>query len=142
MRGAGTARALASALALMPSGTRKSSRRTSPGWIGRMPFLYISCRSSVVVHDRHLLGTARSPAKADPGRVVDADGVLPLPFAPQRSQPIARGRSKECQGVCGIQLSKFPHGHLRASRVALRAASFEQLPCFPVAEAPYHSRNL
>jgi hypothetical protein len=76
--GAGTCNAIAKALALIPSGTRNSSRRISPGWIGRI-LLVAMLYLSVVINDFNIHWASVRPAEAHAPLVVDADAVLARP---------------------------------------------------------------
>ena len=67
---AGTRMSFESLFALSPSGLRYSSRRISPGWIGRMPFL-ITFVLLVVVDDFDVLDPGVGPtggARCETGR--------------------------------------------------------------------------
>jgi hypothetical protein len=66
-RVAGTCSLLASALTLKSRGARQSSRRMSPGWIGRIPFLGVShsIAFSVVVDDLDMRRPVVGPDEAN-----------------------------------------------------------------------------
>jgi hypothetical protein len=88
IRISGTANALARAYWLMPRGSRKSWRSTSPGWVGGKSAM-ASLRSSVVIDDLHVERVAVPPDEAEPPLVVDADAVLASAIAAERFEPVA-----------------------------------------------------
>src|SRR5271165_3892686 len=79
MRRGGTQSALASADWLRPSGRTNSSRRISPG-VG-----FGNQSASVVVDDFDIGRTSFPPLETDAPLVVDANRILPLPFALERN---------------------------------------------------------
>src|SRR5689334_25282868 len=82
---------LASAPADILSGTRNSSRRTSPGCIG-LSFLVIAASLLMVVHDFDLRRAFRRPNEAHPELVVATDRVLSLAIPRKRFKAIAGRR--------------------------------------------------
>src|ERR1700722_13530818 len=85
----GKPQALARAPADMFSGTKNSSRRTSPGCMG-LSFLAIAPSFLlVIVHNLDLRRAFRRPNKAYPELVVDPDRVLSFAVAYQRLKTVA-----------------------------------------------------
>src|SRR3546814_14508882 len=78
-----------SALTLIPRGARYSSRRISPGWIGRMPFLDIRNSISVVIDDLDVPRPIFIPDKADAPLIINADAVLPGSISLECFQSVA-----------------------------------------------------
>lgn len=74
MRRGGTPIATARRFWLRFRGSRKSSIRTSPGWIGAM--VLIGVTSSVVIDDLDVDGPGVGPGEADRPLLVDPDAVL------------------------------------------------------------------
>jgi hypothetical protein len=85
MRVAGTRNAIASAFTDMPSGSRNSSLRISPGWLvtrlGVAIFLVVIDDFDI---DRPFLG----PSKADAPLIVDSNGILSLALPCEQLKPI------------------------------------------------------
>ena len=65
---------------------------------------------SVVVHDRHIGGAIRCPAKADPVTCVDPDAELTEPIAAERLEPVGRRHPQVRQRLGGMQRVEFPSG--------------------------------
>src|SRR5215475_14793141 len=84
----GRPQTLARAPADILSGTRNSSRRTSPGCMG-FSFLVIAASFLMIVHDFDRRRAFCRPNKAHPELIVDADRVLPLANPRERLEPIA-----------------------------------------------------
>src|SRR5690242_9525608 len=114
MRVAGTARNVASAFDVMPDGSRKSSRRISPGWTGgrlltgRRLMTYSS--GSVVIDDFDFVRSVFAPDETQAELVVDTDAVATGKIAFQRFQSIAGRRTQELQRLRGIELLQLAHG--------------------------------
>src|SRR5262249_36604980 len=85
----GKPQALARAPADIFSGTRNSSRKTSPGCMGLSFLAIVTLSLLMVVHDLDLRGAFRCPDKAHPELVVDPDRVLSLAIAGQRLETVA-----------------------------------------------------
>src|SRR5205807_7404443 len=107
----GKPQALARAPADIFSGTRNSSRRTSPGCMG-LSFLAIAASSLVVVHNLDLRRAVRRPNKAHPELVVDPDRVLSLAVARQRLETVAWRRPQVVEIVRGVEVTQLPARHL------------------------------
>src|SRR4051812_21007303 len=89
IRGTGTRNARASAFILRSRGSMKSSRRTSPGWIGgSLLERRAAGRFLVVVDDFNIVCVSFPPDKTDAPLIVDADAVLPPTFATQGLEAI------------------------------------------------------
>ena len=90
MRGAGTCNAIAKACGVSPKGMRNSSRRISPGWIGRIPFTMgiMGLSKSMVINDFNLEGIAIFEVKADPPLIIDAYAVTASTIALQPLQTV------------------------------------------------------
>src|SRR6267154_2445269 len=107
----GKPQALARAPADIFSGTRNSSRRTSPGCMG-LSFLAIAASSLGVVHNLDLRRAFRRPKKAHPELVVDPDRVLSLAIARQRLKTVAWRRPQVAEIARGVEVAQFPPCHL------------------------------
>src|SRR5215471_19018875 len=103
----GKPQALARAPADILSGTRNSSRRTSPGCIG-LSFLAIVSSFLVVVHDLDLRWAFGGPNKAHPELIVDSDRVLPLTIARQCLKMVAWRRPQVAEIARGVKVAQFP----------------------------------
>src|SRR5688572_535253 len=93
---------------VMLRGLRKSSRKTSPGWVGRR---YLGRRMVtfplVVVDDLDLVGALLSPPEADPVLVVDANRMLCLSVATELLEAESRKRERSERNR-RIQLVQLP----------------------------------
>src|ERR1700730_13986271 len=137
----GKPQALARAPADIFSGTKNSSRRTSPGCIG-LSFLAIAASSLlVVVHNLDLGRAFRRPNKAHPELVVDPDRVLSLAIAHQRLKTVAWRRPQVAAIARGVEVAQFPTCHLdQIGRKALRTFAVEDGLGGLVPEAADHRR--
>src|SRR5437016_2904028 len=135
----GKPQALARAPADIFSGTRNSSRRTSPGCMG-LSFLAIVASSLLVVaEDLDVRRAFPRPNKAHPELVVDPDRVLPLAIARQRLKTVAWRRPQVAEIARGVEVTQFPARHLdQIGRKALRAFAVEDGFGGLVPEAPDH----
>src|SRR3954468_2692466 len=134
MRFAGTPSDFASARALIPSGTRYSSRNTSPGWVRRR-----AISSSMIVHNLYICRSVGRPSEANPPLTIDADTPLPFPIAFQSFETVTRWRPKIVQPGRCFDYVQLSHGR-----------RFEPAPCrrtnvvgkqpfrSPVRKAPDH----
>src|SRR3989344_4537723 len=116
MRRGGTLVSLASRYSVMPSGFKKSSASTSPGWIGGMSRRWVALvlrvfirvtLCSVIVHDLHVIGVAVAPREAYPPLIVDADAVLALAVALKGFKPIAGRHTQRIQHGRRIELQQL-----------------------------------
>jgi hypothetical protein len=99
--------------------------------------------SLVVIDNLNPKGCPVLPFENNSPLIVDPDGVVPLPFAPQRLQPIARRDVEIAQGGGIVQVEQLP------SRDALqlgwevsnllRVDVVEEILGEPVAEALNHA---
>jgi hypothetical protein len=64
----------------------------------------------VIVDDFHIVAMAVTPDKTDSPLIIDPNGVLPFPIAPQCFQLISRRRSQNAQLSHGMKLEQFPQG--------------------------------
>src|SRR5262245_55688981 len=134
----GKPQALARAPADIFSGTRNSSRRTSPGCMG-LSFLAISRPSLMVVHDLDFRRAFRRPNEAHPELVVGPDRVLPVAIAHQRLETVARGRSQVDEIARGVEVAQFAACHLdQIGRKPLWTFAVENGFGGPVPKAPDH----
>src|SRR5664280_820520 len=90
------------------SGSRNSSIRISPGWMGVM--VVMGGTSSVVVHDLDVGGSGVGPDEADPPLLVDADAVLSGPVPAECFQPVARRHSQVVERFGSVQHHQLPQG--------------------------------
>src|SRR3974390_3047384 len=86
MRRGGTSIALAIRYCEMPSGSRNSVLRISPGWVGAKSAMGFS--SLVIVDDLDVAGAAGTPRETDAPLVVDADAVFAGAAAGQLLQAV------------------------------------------------------
>ncbi len=105
MRFAGTWSAVAKALLDRSSGSRNSSRSTSPGVIGgssaALPAL------SVIVDDFDVMRVSVLPFETDSVLIIDADTELALPIARKRFQPVSGWDGQICKRYSGSKDCKF-----------------------------------
>ncbi len=86
-----------------------------------------------------MLGAARSPDKANPPLIVDADTVLARAAAAQGFQPIARRRGKVRQAFGGMQLPQLAlRDALHVLGQAARKPAMEKPLGIPVSEGTDH----
>src|SRR5579884_2208144 len=125
MRFAGTPIASARALALMSIGRRYSSRRISPGWMGRMALRGMGAFLLVIVDDFDVLGSARRPAEADAELVVDTDGVLAGAVGDQGFEPVVGGRAQVVESGRGVEHDELALDDVAEVAEATRRAALE-----------------
>src|SRR5580704_9996562 len=137
----GRPQALARAPADIFSGTKNSSRRTSPGCIG-LSFLAIAVPSLLmVVHNLDLRRAFRRPDKAQPELVVDPDRVSSLAIACQSLETVAWRRPQVAEIARSVEVAQFPACHLdQIGRKALRTLAVEDSLGGLVPKAPDHRR--
>src|ERR1700686_3534282 len=114
---AGTSSSFASARADRPSGTRYSSRSTSPGCVRTRAIV----ASSMIVRDLHGLRAVRRPAEADAPLPVDTNGILSAAIASQCFQPIARRGAQIIKPGCCVHHVQLAQGHVLDAPPARRA---------------------
>src|SRR5436305_14753122 len=111
----GTPQALASAPADNSSGTRNSSRSTSPGCMGASCltfFLAMTCSSgcrtfhSVVVSELDIFRPVGRPPETNSKLIIDPDGILTRPVVFQGFQMIAWGRLEIAQGRGRVEIAQ------------------------------------
>ena len=95
-----TRNALASAYWLIASGSRKSPRRTSPGWAGGgRPSSTPPAASGIIVDDLDGIGVTVVPDEADAPLIVDPDAVLPRRSPASASRRLPAGARRSCSGA-------------------------------------------
>src|SRR5262245_7585980 len=127
MRFAGTPSTFASARAERPSGTRNSSRRTSPGWV-RMRAM---SPRSMIVHDLDVCRSVRRPTETDAPLAVDPDAELAHAVASECLKLIARWRAQLVESYRRIQHIELACRHGRKGSPLRRADAIteESLSC-------------
>ena len=81
----------------------------------------------MVIHDGNLSRTRRSPAKDKPPLIVNPDGVIARPPAPQGLQTISRWHGKVRKLSRAVHLHEFPQKHPGNGGKASIAFLFEKL---------------
>jgi hypothetical protein len=66
----------------------------------------------VIVHDLDLGGAAVGPHEAEAVLVVDADGVLALPVAAQRLEPVAGRNTEIVESTRHVELAQLAAGNM------------------------------
>src|SRR5579862_559552 len=100
----GKPQTLARAPADISSGTRNSSRRTSPGCMG-LSFLVIVVPLLMVVHDRDFRWTFRRPNKANSELIIYPDRVLPRAIARERRKAVAGRRPQVAEIARRVEIT-------------------------------------
>jgi hypothetical protein len=65
----------------------------------------------VGIHDLDIFRTHRSPSKADPPLIIDADAVLANSVALERFQTVSRWNPQIFEAACDLELSQFAAGY-------------------------------
>src|SRR5262245_21204398 len=132
----GTPSAFASARALISSGTRYSSRSTSPGWVRTRAMI----NSSMIIHDRYIFRTFGRPSKAHPPLPVDPDTVLTCAVALQGFELVAGRRSQIGKSRRSIEHIELAQRHRLECAPAGRTITVpkKSFGC-PVGKAPDHA---
>src|SRR5690606_502729 len=110
---AGMPSSRASAVALMPSGSRNSCLMISPGCTRsrvRTGDLAIVSSLSMVIDDLHIGGTGLGPAKADAPLVIDANAPLTRAVTAQGLQPVPRRHPEILDGSRSIEIGELARG--------------------------------
>src|SRR5882672_629722 len=112
IRVAGTRRAIARALADMPSGLRNSSLKISPGWVVTRPGVATPAALAflVVVDDFDIGRPLFGPSEADAPLIIDAYRVLPVPISGESLQSVRRRRAQIAKIARLLQHIEFPQG--------------------------------
>ena len=98
---------------LRPSGTRNSSFRITPGWVGMRFVGSIAQLSSVVISEPHVLGVGSLPAENDAPLVVDANAVKPSQIADECLQAVSGRDTQVDERMSGIEHIKLSDGQTR-----------------------------
>jgi len=130
-----------------PISWRKSSNRTSPGWIGvslseaRAAVAMFSF--SVIIDDLDVVRIAVEPAEADPPLVIHPDAVLPTAIAFQSLQMVAGGNFQIVEPLGSVHLNELAQHHtMEFGREAAAGCASEQPPRLTVSETLDHTASI
>jgi len=81
-----------------------------------------------------------SPYETNSPLVVDADGMLSVPLAPQRFKPVTRRHPKIVEALCIINETELPQSDgLNVRRKPSAAPTFPDRGCFSVPKSGDHA---
>jgi hypothetical protein len=103
-----TLRAFAKELTDILIGSIYSSRRISPGWMGRILFLTMTISLfSMIIHDLDIPSICIFPSKANPPTIIDSDAPLSRSIALKFLKLVAGGRVQKAKRCGSIQLCQL-----------------------------------
>jgi len=92
----------------------------------------------MIVDDLYLIRIPILPAEAHTPLVIDADAVLPLPFAPQSLQSVSWGNPEVLQRTGAMQIQEFPPRHSLNCPKPWNIEIIKQCRCVASGEGPNH----
>jgi len=93
----------------------------------------------VGINNLHFIGMTGTPNAADPPWVIDLNGMLSLPVAPQRLQMITRRGSQNLQLCGGVKLEQFAQRDPLKGPERLAVTVMKKLLRLLRAKAPDHT---